>query len=168
MYSRVQDFLDDYKWESESTKKVLRALTPESLSQCKALGDDTSICSLAKHLAEAPVYILNQGGLELAMPQYGETPTVQELADRYDEVLAAVFEKVGQWKDEELPEPKNFFGMDWPKGLALSITMHHEIHHRGQVTAMMRQAGVTVPGIYGPNREESAEFRKKMQQPQEA
>lgn len=162
MYSRVEDFLSDYQWESESTKKVLRALTPESLSHCKAADDDTSICGLAKHLSEAPVYILNQGGLSMSMPQFGESPTVAELADNYEQVVSALFEQVRTWKDEDLPTTANFFGMEWPRGLALSITMHHEVHHRGQLTAMMRAAGVPVPSIYGPNREETAEFIKNM------
>jgi uncharacterized damage-inducible protein DinB len=32
--------------------------------------------------------------------------------------------------------------------------MSHEIHHRGQMTVLMRQAGLKVPGVYGPSREE--------------
>jgi uncharacterized damage-inducible protein DinB len=161
MYSRVEDFLSDYQWESESTRKVLRALTPESLAHCKAPGDETSICSLAHHLSESPVYILNQGGLSLTMPEKSEQQTVDELAANYDKMIAQLFEQVRTWKDEDLPNTANFFGMEWPKGLALSITLHHEIHHRGQLTAMMRNAGVPVPSIYGPNREETAEFRKQ-------
>jgi uncharacterized damage-inducible protein DinB len=38
----------------------------------------------------------------------------------------------------------------------------HEIHHRGQMTVLMRQAGLSFTGIYGPTREE---WIKKGQQP---
>ena len=30
----------------------------------------------------------------------------------------------------------------------------HQCHHRGQMSVLMRQAGIRVPGIYGPAREE--------------
>ena len=36
-------------------------------------------------------------------------------------------------------------------------------HPGRQLSVMMRQAGLTVPSIYGPNKEETAEFMKKMQ-----
>jgi uncharacterized damage-inducible protein DinB len=35
----------------------------------------------------------------------------------------------------------------------------HGIHHRGQLTLMCRLAGGEAPGLYGPNREESAAVR---------
>jgi uncharacterized damage-inducible protein DinB len=34
----------------------------------------------------------------------------------------------------------------------------HQAHHRGQMTVLMRQAGLTVPGVYGPAREERAQW----------
>lgn len=34
--------------------------------------------------------------------------------------------------------------------------IQHQIHHRGQMTILMRQAGLTVPGLYGPSKEEWA------------
>jgi uncharacterized damage-inducible protein DinB len=39
----------------------------------------------------------------------------------------------------------------------------HLIHHRGQLSLMCRLAGGTPPGIYGPNREEMAAMRERMQ-----
>lgn len=38
----------------------------------------------------------------------------------------------------------------------LFFMIQHQIHHRGQMTILMRQAGLTVPGIYGPAKEEWA------------
>ncbi len=49
------------------------------------------------------------------------------------------------------------FGMMWPRGLTLQVLIRHEIHHRAQMTVLMRLAGLRVPGIYGPSREEWAE-----------
>jgi uncharacterized damage-inducible protein DinB len=37
----------------------------------------------------------------------------------------------------------------------------HGIHHRGQLTLMCRLAGGQAPGLYGPNREETAAMRAR-------
>ncbi len=41
--------------------------------------------------------------------------------------------------------------------------LHHLIHHRGQLVLLCRMAGGKPPGIYGPNREEMADIRARMQ-----
>jgi len=38
----------------------------------------------------------------------------------------------------------------------LQTLVVHQIHHRGQMSVLMRQAGLVPPGIYGPTREEAA------------
>ena len=35
----------------------------------------------------------------------------------------------------------------------------HGVHHRGQLALMCRLAGGQAPGLYGPNREETAAMR---------
>jgi uncharacterized damage-inducible protein DinB len=39
------------------------------------------------------------------------------------------------------------------------MMIFHGIHHRGQLTLMCRLAGGQAPGLYGPNREETAAMR---------
>ncbi|WHY79972.1 DinB family protein [Neobacillus sp. WH10] len=55
-----------------------------------------------------------------------------------------------------LTEEVNVFGRTMTKGDTLLLLVRHIIHHRWQMTVFMRQAGVRVPGIYGPTREEWA------------
>jgi hypothetical protein len=43
-------------------------------------------------------------------------------------------------------------------GSLLLFLLQHQSHHRGQMTVLMRQAGLSVPGIYGPSKEEWARF----------
>jgi uncharacterized damage-inducible protein DinB len=40
--------------------------------------------------------------------------------------------------------------------------LSHLVHHRGQLSLLCRLAGGTPPGIYGPNREETAAMRERM------
>ncbi|HBP64402.1 MAG TPA: hypothetical protein DD730_09030 [Desulfosporosinus sp.] len=46
------------------------------------------------------------------------------------------------------------YGETWTNGHTLRALIDHQIHHRGQITVLMRQAGLKVPGIYGPSRED--------------
>ena len=45
------------------------------------------------------------------------------------------------------------YGQKWKKKFTLQALILHEIHHRGQITVLMRQAGLRVPGSYGPAKE---------------
>ena len=169
MYTSVEQFKKDYAHESATTAKVLRNLTDASLSTCKSSDDpQTNICQLGWHIATAPDAVLGQAGLNIHNPAKGswvapEGTTAQSIAETYEQASKDVLEQVSQWSDADLNNVKTFFGMEWPLGVALTATIHHEIHHRGQLSVMMRQAGLTVPSIYGPNKEETAEFMKKMQ-----
>jgi uncharacterized damage-inducible protein DinB len=46
------------------------------------------------------------------------------------------------------------YGVRWARGVTLRALLVHQTHHRGQMTVLMRQAGLRVPGVYGPAREE--------------
>jgi uncharacterized damage-inducible protein DinB len=63
-----------------------------------------------------------------------------------------------QWTDEKLLQSTNMYGEDWMNGLTLHILIQHEIHHRGQMTVLMRQAGLRAPDIYGPTRDQWLEW----------
>jgi uncharacterized damage-inducible protein DinB len=39
--------------------------------------------------------------------------------------------------------------------------VRHLIHHRGQMSVLMREAGLIVPGVYGLSREETAARRAR-------
>lgn len=42
----------------------------------------------------------------------------------------------------------------WSRGKTLGVLITHQIHHRAQLTIVMRLAGLKVPGVYGPAKEE--------------
>ncbi|HEX5520104.1 MAG TPA: DinB family protein, partial [Longimicrobiaceae bacterium] len=78
-----------------------------------------------------------------------------EIAATYRDAAASVGEAVRRaWPDDELGEMVEMYGDRWSKATVLSALIRHEAHHRGQMTVLMRQAGLVVPGVYGPAREE--------------
>jgi len=48
------------------------------------------------------------------------------------------------------------YGDRWKRGVTLLALLMHQAHHRGQMTVVMRLAGLKVPALYGPAREEWA------------
>jgi len=58
------------------------------------------------------------------------------------------------WNDETLFVEDDMYGENWKRGTTLAVIINHQIHHRAQLTVVMRLLGLKVPGIYGPAKEE--------------
>ena len=52
----------------------------------------------------------------------------------------------------------DMYGEKWKRGMTLQGLIHHEIHHRAEMIVLMRLAGLPVPGLYGPTREEWTQY----------
>ena len=162
MFKTIQEFASSWKQESAATARVFDALTDASLAQ--AVGpDDRTLGRIAFHIVLTIPEMLGRTGLYGAMPPENEAPPVPTsaaaLAAQYREYADDLLARVeAQWTDASLLIEDDMYGQKWPRGLTLGVLIHHEIHHRGQMTVLMRQAGLTVPGVYGPSREEWANF----------
>ena len=66
-----------------------------------------------------------------------------------------------KWSDASLAVEDEMYGQKWARALTLAILVAHQTHHRGQMTVLMRQAGLKVPGFYGPAKEEWAAMGMK-------
>ena len=76
----------------------------------------------------------------------------------YEAASQRLAEQVAGWSDAALETEDEMYGERWARGRTLLALVAHQAHHRGQMTVLMRQAGLAVPGIYGPAREEWAAF----------
>jgi uncharacterized damage-inducible protein DinB len=158
MLRTIKDFQKDWAYEAEATGKVLKALTDESLSQ-KVTPDGRSLGFLAWHLTLTLGEMLGLVGLNIDAPAMDkECPTsAAEIAAAYEKAAKSVTDEIGKnWTDETLLQSDNMYGDTWERGLTLFYLIAHQAHHRGQMTVLMRQAGVPVPGVYGPAKEEWA------------
>ena len=160
MIHSIEEFLTDWGHESNSTQKILDAITEESLN-LQINNDYRTLATLAGHIVTSLHEMLSRTGLDFVGADHeSQVPlTAKEIADGYrtssQNMIKAIQE---QWTDESLKEIDDMYGEQWPKGLTLSVLSKHQIHHRGQLTVLMRLAGVRVPGVYGPSREEWAEI----------
>ncbi|RUS47387.1 DinB family protein [Cohnella sp. AR92] len=155
MYSTIQSFITEYRDERKFTENILSSLTDASLKQEIAPGFRT-LGTLAWHLVPKGGILAPTGLVFEAPPERSEAPeSAMEIVAAYRTASAALMEAVqSQWQDEKLQETVNLFGQQWKNGFTLGIFLKHEIHHRGQLTVLMRQAGLPVIGIYGPSKEE--------------
>jgi uncharacterized damage-inducible protein DinB len=156
MYTSIKDFLADWKDESASTLKVLKTLTDASLRQ-KVSADGRSLGFLAQHIVNTLGEMGSKAGLNIKAPvENSESPSsASAIAAEYETAAASLSDCVGtQWNDAMLSESVDMYGEKWPRKSVLSSLIRHEIHHRGQMTVLMRQAGLPVPGVCGPSREE--------------
>ncbi|WP_144548204.1 DinB family protein [Bacillus sp. X1(2014)] len=156
MYTSIAEFIEEWNQEASSTQKVLDVLTDQSLQQ-EVSPEDRTLGRIAWHVVESTPGMLNEFGITVEHVGNGDVvlTSAKTIADTFRKVTADTIEAVKQqWTDASLTEMKNVFGMEMPKGVTLSLLIKHIIHHRGQMTVLMRQAGLTVPGVYGPAREE--------------
>ncbi|WP_274648563.1 DinB family protein [Paenibacillus humicola] len=164
MYNSLNGFLEDWKLEASLTLKVLDALTDASLTQAVSEAQPRTLGDLAWHVTGSVGFFLGTVGLELNAPK--ERPsTAAAIADAYRSVSGEAVSAIsGQWSDAKLQETLDLFGRKMTYGQLLSMMVRHQIHHRGQMTILMRQAGIASPGIYGPNEEETAAMRAAREQ----
>jgi uncharacterized damage-inducible protein DinB len=155
MYSKISDFTNDFDQETEITLKVLNNLTDDSLNQ-KVTGKGRSLAKIAWHIAGAFGEIGATAQLQLSRIDEEPVPeSAKTIVDAYSKSASSFKEVVmKEWNNESLNEEINMYGEAWTKGQTLSALIVHQIHHRGQMTILMRQAGLKVPGVYGPAYEE--------------
>jgi uncharacterized damage-inducible protein DinB len=156
MFRRVEDFVAQWPVESEGTLKILRALTDASLEQ-RVGPEGRSTGRLAWHITQSIPEMANRMGLALdATGVEAPVPaSAAEIVAAYESLSGALLDQVRDgWRDGKLAETSDMYGEQWANGLSLEILIRHQTHHRGQMTVLMRQAGLTVPGVYGPAREE--------------
>ncbi len=160
MYQTIQDFVDDWKNESEATLKVLNALTDACLGQ-KVTAEGRSLGYLAWHIVLTLGEMGGKTGLFVKAPaeDAAQPEKAAGIAAAYETASQSIADDVQlKWTDRSLRDEIDMYGEKWKRGYALASLVKHQIHHRAQMTVLMRQAGLKVPGIYGPSREEWSQF----------
>jgi uncharacterized damage-inducible protein DinB len=156
VFLKVKHFLLTWARESAETARVMAALSDESLGQRVAQGSRT-LGELAWHVVVSQREILGKTGLKWDAPAMGDrAPTrAAEIQSTYVDAAKALAAAVElEWTDETLKVKDRLYDQEWSRGVTLMVMLHHEIHHRGQMTVLMRQAGLKVPGVCGPSADE--------------
>ncbi|XKE94763.1 DinB family protein [Metaplanococcus flavidus] len=158
MFRSMDDFYEVWKDEAKGTQQVLESLTDESLHQELTAGYRT-LGRLGWHLATTLEEMVSLTGLQFSGADFSKPvpDTAEEIAEAYrftnQSMITAMKEN---WTDETLDEEHDLYGETWTVATLLKVLLLHQVHHRAQMTVLMRQAGLKVPGLYGPAKEEWA------------
>jgi uncharacterized damage-inducible protein DinB len=156
MFYKISDFQKEWAVESSATLKLLKVLTDASLEQ-KVNDEGRTLGRLAWHLVCSLSKTEEQAGLLVSTaPGESDLPvSAKKITEEYEKSANEVIDNVKKnWTDESLQDEIPIFRDKWKKGQVLTVLIKHQIHHRAQMTILMRQAGLKIPGIYGPSREE--------------
>lgn len=156
MYVTIADFIREWNFEASLTQKVLEGLTDDSLNQ-KVYPEGRNLGRIVWHFTTNIPEYLAHFGLEIDEVENVENvPTsAKEIAETFKNISSHVAKVIEQqWTDESLKEVRIVFGREETNAQILMGLIKHIVHHRGQVTILMRQAGIKPFGVYGPPKED--------------
>lgn len=159
MFRHIDDFLTCWKEESARTLDVFEAI-PDSAMKTAVTPEHRDLRRLGWHLVESLIEMPGHMGLGLdgaSLIQDGfivaPPASMKDVAQAYRKASESLVESLKTWKDTELEREDELYGERWKRGFTLFVLVTHQTHHRAQMTVLMRQASLKVPGIYGPAKE---------------
>ena len=153
--NELDRFRTVWNMEAGLTTQLLESL-PDDQYDFRPDAGGRSLGEMAWHLAEIEGYIsygISKGAVTFkeAPPNLKRPHEVKALAPGYRQVHEEAAARLANLTEAQLRD------MLW------GAILMHLVHHRGQLSLMCRLAGGTPPGIYGPNREDMAAMRERMQ-----
>ncbi|MEQ2525153.1 hypothetical protein EKG37_06840 [Robertmurraya yapensis] len=156
MYTSIADFLKEWNREAMLTEKVFEGLTDASLKQ-EVYPEGRTLGRIAWHITTSIPEYLAEFGLKLDLVENGEQVpvTAKEITNTLKEVCEkAALAIEQQWTDQSLKVVQNAFGRQETNASIIMGLIKHIVHHRGQMTVLIRQAGIKPFGVYGPPKED--------------
>ena len=161
MFRRVDDFKTIWAQEAEKTLAVFAAI-PDAAAHQAVDAQHRDLRRLAWHLVETVLELPQNLGLRVKGPvglgpdgfiAAPPPPTMAEIGGVYRAVSDSLLDHIGSWSNTELGRAFSLYGESWTGAFALYVLVSHQTHHRGQMTVLMRQAGLRLPSLYGPTQE---------------
>jgi len=160
----AQSLLPEFDHEMATTRKMLERF-PDEKAEWRPHETSMTLGRLAGHVSELAGWTMTTMGQDkLEMDPTRYTPAViksrTEAVKQFDEIVANARAAIAGASDETMMKPWTFVAggrtvFTIPKVAVLrSFVMNHLIHHRGQLAAFYRIAGVPVPSLYGPSKDE--------------
>jgi len=159
MSTELERFIEIWEREAAKTEQLLAAL-PRDGYDFRPDPEGRSLGELAWHLVEAEAYGalgIERGEFARGVKPEGITRprTIEELAPGFARVHADAVARVRKLQAEDLDRSIVFFnGQAMPvRDILMDFILLHNVHHRGQLSLMCREAGGQPTSLFGPTRE---------------
>ncbi len=159
MIRSIDDFVTVWNQEAGNTLSLFAALSDAAMPQAVTT-EHRDLGRLAWHITGTIREMMEKTGLHVDGPEeHAPVPaTTAEIVAQYKQSSESFVKALDGWTDADLDVEDAMYGESWKRALTLQILLLHQTHHRGQMTVLMRQAGLPVPGMYGPAKEDWAKF----------
>jgi uncharacterized damage-inducible protein DinB len=156
----VETFFTVWEREAGKTIQVLKTL-PAGQYDFRPDASGRSLGELAWHLAELDAYVsfeVASGAFttDAKPPNIQRPTTIEALAPGYERIHKEARERLSSLTASDLDKKMQFFGATQTvSALLWDVMLLHLVHHRGQLSLLIRLAGGVVPPLFGPTREQS-------------
>jgi uncharacterized damage-inducible protein DinB len=162
----IQSLLGEFLHEAENTRKLLKAITDESLGY-KPSSINWTTGQLASHISEIYNWYpatLDMDIFELAEYKYdkGDITKASNIVAKFEENFLIAKNTLENAKEEDMfkmwtmnmngnPAMPSMMRIQAVRG----FLMNHLYHHRGELVVYLRANNVVIPALYGPTYEMS-------------
>ena len=165
-----QALLGEFLHEAESTRKLINAI-PDSALDYRPQPHLWSVGQLASHIGEVYNWFngtINQDVFDMGTYKYdkGDISKASNIVAKLEQNIAIAKEVLEKADETTFMNTwhMQMGGVDimppMPKIQVIrGFLFNHLYHHRGELVAHLRASGNKVPGLYGPNYEESQAMR---------
>jgi uncharacterized damage-inducible protein DinB len=149
----VEDFLRFWLTEAPKTIKLISAIQDDALLGVEFVPGFQTMGQLIWHMLETPKDVLATTGLKVEGPKpFSEPPkTLVALLDEHAKLVESVARQIHKnWKDVDLDKVDDIFGVQIKREDTLVNLVSNLLHQRGQLSVLMKLAGLEVPKLYEP------------------
>ena len=160
----IDGMLQELEQEAQTTRRVLERVPGHKL-EWRPQEKARTLGQLAMHVATVPggVAELAASPSPAQVPQFSDPSpkSASELLPALEQSIAKAKRVLGGMDDATLNATWRLMQGDrelfaLPRAAFLrSIMLNHWYHHRGQLSAYLRELGVPIPSIYGPSADEN-------------
>lgn len=151
-------FLEELRAEVPATRKCLERISADTFS-FKPHEKSMEMGYLTILVADIPrwiSFILDKSEVNFATYEHWKFTNTAELMQHFDENVKGAEASLQRMQDEDFDGKFELKNKDQvlqtqSKKEAVSSTLNHWVHHRGQLTVYMRLNDILVPSIYGPS-----------------
>ncbi|MDQ2665046.1 MAG: DinB family protein [Gemmatimonadota bacterium] len=159
MIRAIDDFVTVWTQEAANTLTLFKGLSDSAMPQA-VTSEHRDLGRLAWHITASIREMMERTGMHVDGPDEGAPvpASSSDIAREYHRSSESLIKGLGAWTDADLDIEHPMYGESWKRALILQVLLLHQTHHRGQMTVLMRQAGLPVAGMYGPSKDDWAKF----------